>query len=254
MEPTSRPREWDAATYDALPLPHERWGRGVLEALPLRGDERVLDVGAGTGRDTEALLRRLPTGHVVAVDGSTAMLDRLRARLAGVGAGRLSVLQADLRQPLVLADPVDAVVSVATLHWLPDHDAVLSSLAAVLRPGGLLRAEWGGAGNLADVDAALAAVGAAPLDGSLPFATAEETTARLTAAGFVDVRVDLVPDPAVLRPGAELEAFLATVVLGTVLDPMPEADRAPLVRAVAQRLPRPEVDYVRLQASASLPG
>src|SRR5512143_436300 len=75
------PREWDAVAYDALPLPHERWGRGVLERLPLRGNERVLDVGAGTGRDTAALLQRLPRGHVVAVDASERMLTRLRARL-----------------------------------------------------------------------------------------------------------------------------------------------------------------------------
>ena len=254
MDPTSRPREWDAATYDALPLPHERWGRRVLDALPLRGDERVLDVGAGTGRDAQVLLRRLPAGHVVAVDASSAMLERLRARLAGVGPDRLTVLQADLREPLVLPEPVDAVVSVATLHWLPDHDAVFASLAGVLRPGGLLRAEWGGAGNLAGVDAAVTAAGAAPVNGSLAFATAEEASARLAAAGFVDVRVDLVPDPVLLEPGAQLEAFLTTVVLGPVLDPLPDAERAPLVRAVAQRLPRPEVDYVRLQVAARLPG
>jgi trans-aconitate 2-methyltransferase len=121
---TGAPREWDAATYDALPLPHHRWGRGVLSALPLVGDEVVLDVGAGTGRDTEALLGRLPRGHVLAVDGSASMLERLRARLTAVPADRLTVLQADLRQPLALDGPVDAVFSVATLHWLPDHPAV----------------------------------------------------------------------------------------------------------------------------------
>jgi hypothetical protein len=32
-----RPREWDAAGYDALPLPHERWGRRLLDTLPLTG-------------------------------------------------------------------------------------------------------------------------------------------------------------------------------------------------------------------------
>ncbi len=59
MNASNRPREWDATSYDALPLPHERWGRGLLATLALRGDERVADVGAGTGRDTEALLDAL---------------------------------------------------------------------------------------------------------------------------------------------------------------------------------------------------
>ena len=90
------PREWDAAGYDALPLPHEQWGQRLLATLPLTGDETVLDVGAGTGRDTAALLDRLPRGHVVAVDGSAAMLDRLRGRLAGADPARLTVLRANL--------------------------------------------------------------------------------------------------------------------------------------------------------------
>jgi trans-aconitate 2-methyltransferase len=245
-----QPREWDAASYDALPLPHERWGQRLLATLPLRGDDTVLDVGAGTGRDTAALLERLPDGHVIAVDGSVAMLARLRERLAGTGPDRLTVRRADLTAPLELDRPVDAVFSVATLHWLPDHEAVFRSLAGVLRPGGVLRAEWGGAGNCASVEAALAALGLPPLNAACTFATAGETARQLTAAGFADVDVAPVPDPAWLQPGAQLEAFLTTVVLGSVLESLPPAERAGAVRQVAARLPEPAVDYVRLQASA----
>jgi trans-aconitate 2-methyltransferase len=247
---TGAPREWDAATYDALPLPHHRWGRGVLSALPLVGDEVVLDVGAGTGRDTEVLLRSVPRGHVIALDGSARMLQRLRARLASVSADRLTVLQADLRRPLLLDRPVDAVFSVATLHWLPDHPGVFRRLRSVLQPGGRLAAEFGGAGNLAAVDVALQEVGLPSVNGQLTFATAEDTRSALTEAGFANVRVSLVPDPAVLTDSHQLEAFLATVVLGTVLDPLPAAERPEAVRAVARRLPRPEIDYVRLRIEA----
>ena len=253
-----RPREWDAAGYDALPLPHERWGRRLLGTLPLTGDETVLDVGAGTGRDTAALLARLPRGHVVAVDGSEAMLTRLRQRLrdelAGPAGGRLTVLRANLAEPLRLDGPVDAAFSVATLHWLPDQLAVFRSLAGVLRPGGLLRAEWGGAGNCASVETALAAVGLPPLNAACNFATGEQTAARLRDAGFTDVRTAVTPDPARLEPGDQLEAYLGTVVLGSVLERVPASQRAEAVRQVAARLPEPAVDYVRLQASARRPG
>ncbi|MCA1696916.1 MAG: class I SAM-dependent methyltransferase, partial [Actinobacteria bacterium] len=131
---TNRPREWDAATYDSLPLPHQRWGRGVLDSLPLHGDERVLDVGAGTGRDTAALLERLPRGHVVAVDGSLAMLAQLRSRLTGVGPDRLMTLHADLTAMLTLEEPVDAVFSVATLHWFPTTDSSSGHWSACCGP------------------------------------------------------------------------------------------------------------------------
>ena len=58
----SRPRDWDAATYDRVADPMTRWGAGVLDRLPLRGDERVLDAGCGSGRVTELLAERLPRG------------------------------------------------------------------------------------------------------------------------------------------------------------------------------------------------
>ena len=52
----STTREWDAASYDALPLPHVGWGLRVLDRMDLAGDELVLDAGCGTGRDAAALL------------------------------------------------------------------------------------------------------------------------------------------------------------------------------------------------------
>ena len=62
-------REWDASTYDALPLPHVAWGQRVLDRMRLEGDERVLDAGCGTGRDGEALLG---AGRTSGSSGSTA--------------------------------------------------------------------------------------------------------------------------------------------------------------------------------------
>ena len=93
-------------------------------------------------RDVEHLPSLLPHGHVVAVDGSSQMLSKLRGRLAN-NLDRVTVVQADLRQPLHLGRTVDAALSVAALHWLPDHTVVFRSVAAALRPGGQFIAEWG---------------------------------------------------------------------------------------------------------------
>src|SRR3954447_22149685 len=57
--PRHQPREWDAGSYHGLAQPHEAWGAQILDRLPLRGDETVLDLGCGTGRVTAQLLERL---------------------------------------------------------------------------------------------------------------------------------------------------------------------------------------------------
>jgi trans-aconitate 2-methyltransferase len=237
-------REWNAAAYDTLPLPHQQWGLRTIDRLDLAGSETVLDAGCGTGRDAEVLLQRLPRGRVIAVDGSVNMLDRLRERL-GPNLDRVEVVHADLSRPLPIHGPVDAVVSVAAFHWIADHDRLFQNLAAVLRPGGLMAIDCGGQGNIAAVSAAVDDV-LGPHPTPWNFAGVDETRSRLAAAGFSDLDVRLVPDPARFSAGAQLRDYLRTVVLGQA-EQLPQSDREPFVQAVADRLPEPVVDYVRLQ-------
>jgi trans-aconitate 2-methyltransferase len=243
--------DWDAATYDRIADPMTRWGAAVLDRLPLRGDERVLDAGCGSGRVTEQLLMRLPSGYVVALDASPAMLEEARHRLAPF-AGRVAFLLADLLEPLPIEPHVDAVLSTATFHWVTDHDRLFRNLAAIIRPEGRLVAQCGGAGNVASVLQAADDVGGPWRSSSRPwlFATAEETADRLRAAGFVDIETWLNAEPTPIEPGEPLETFLATVILREHLAGLPEARRAGFVRAVADRLPRPEIDYIRLNIVA----
>jgi trans-aconitate 2-methyltransferase len=242
--------EWDASTYDSLDLPHRRWGRDALARLPLRGDEAVLEIGCGSGRDSERLLEALPQGRLVAVDGSRQMLDQLRARL-GDGGGRLEVRHRDLREPLSLNEPFDAVMSVATLHWLPDHQHVFDELARAVRPGGRVVIEAGGHGNIAGFLRALG--GLVEDDGSRfwNFATISDTRARLSRADFDEIAVRLVPDEARFDDRRQLEAFVATVMLAAELRELPADRGAALVTDVCDRLPEPVIDFVRLQIEAT---
>jgi trans-aconitate 2-methyltransferase len=242
-------RDWDAATYDRIAEPMTRWGTAVLDRLPLTGNERVLDAGCGSGRVTERLAERLPTGRVVALDGSPSMIEAARERLARFGR-RIDYVVADLGQPLPIGEPVDAILSTATFHWVRDHNALFQNLAAVVRPGGRLVAQCGGVGNIASIKAILATVGDGWL-GPAHYETPEATRLRLEAAGFVDIETWLNPEPTPIEPGEPLETYLATVVLGAHLERLPTADRAAFVHDVASRLPRPEIDYVRLNILAT---
>jgi trans-aconitate 2-methyltransferase len=245
------PSEWDAETYDAVSDPQFSWGMEVLERLELRGDEAVLDAGCGSGRVTAELVKRLPDGHVIAVDGSEGMIAKARERL---GAG-VSYLVADLSD-LEIEKPVDLIFSTATFHWIVDHDRLFERLRAALRPGGRLVAQCGGEGNVAEYAKTIAAVAARPefaphFEGMAAiwnFASPEATEPKLRAAGFDEARCWLEPRP--VRPEQPLE-FIMTVTLGPHLARLPKGLRRPFAEAILDESEKSLVlDYVRLNIEA----
>ena len=245
-------REWDADTYDAVSDPQFEWGMEVLDRLRLAGDETVLDAGAGSGRVTAELLKKLPRGRVIALDGSEAMIEKARGRLGD----RAGYVVMDLAE-LELDEPVDLVFSTATFHWVLDHDNLFRRLHAVLNPGGRLVAQCGGAGNVAEHAKVIAEVATsepfAEHYEQMPmlwnFATAEDTARRLGQAGFADARCWLQPKP--VTPEQPYD-FVTTVTLGPHLDRLPEELRRPFTEAVLERMPQPvTLDYVRLNMEAN---
>jgi trans-aconitate 2-methyltransferase len=246
---TPRSGDWDARTYDRIADPMHRWGVAVLDRLVLAGDELVLDAGCGSGRVTEALAARLPGGRVIALDASAAMLEAAQGRLSRFG-DRVTFVRADLGQPLPIDEPVDAILSTATFHWVLDHDALFRNLAAVLRPGGRLVAQCGGEGNIARLDRVVESLGVSRSAGRY-YATPLDTAARLEAAGFTGIEVWLTDEPTPLEPGAPLETYLETVCLRDLVATMAPAEGAAFVRAVAEAMPEPILDYVRLNILAT---
>lgn len=253
-EPAPHPghSEWDAVTYDKIADPMTRWGAGVLDRLPLVGNETVLDAGCGSGRVTEQLLERVPDGHVIGLDASASMLEEARRRLDGF-ANRVSFVQADLLElgpeSLDGRAPVDAVLSTATFHWVLDHGRLFRNLASVMRPGAALEAQCGAAGNIARLLDAVRCVGAERA-GTWLYATAKETRRRLSEAGFTDIEVWTHPEPTPLERGEQLETYLETVCLRVHVADMAADQRRQFLHAVAEAMPEPVIDYVRLNISA----
>ena len=247
----SATRDWDAGTYHRVSVPHEEWARSVLDRLPLQGDETVLDAGCGSGRVTGLLIERLPRGRVVAVDGSASMIEKVHEALRPGD----EALVADLTE-LELEERVDAVFSSAVFHWVLDHDLLFRRLTAALRPGRALAAQCGGAGNIDRLrtisDEIAASKPFAPyfegFEAPWNYAGAEETEARLDAAGFERIRCWL--QPWTIEP-PEPADFIRTVCLGPHVDRLPEELRTPFVERVLELEPKPlQLEYVRLNIEA----
>jgi trans-aconitate 2-methyltransferase len=253
-------RAWDGVSYDRVSGPMAAMGLDVLARLPLQGDESVLDAGCGSGRITEALIERLPRGRVIAFDLSASMLEAARSRLEPHldGDGRLphvEIRQGDLLE-LQVDQPVDAVFSTATFHWVDDHDLLFRRLRAALRTGGRLVAQCGGESNITTLRGrAREVVAREPYAQAFEsfrspwnYAGPDETRARLLAAGFSSAECWLAPAPQ--RPEHPRE-FLSTIVLGPYVQHLAPGLRDRFMDEVMEHLGEPVVvDYVRLNIDA----
>lgn len=99
----------------------------------------IVDVGAGSGTGTLALLERFPIATVTAVDSSSGMLTELARKVAAQGvADRVRTLKADACSELPGISGADLIWASASLHHLNDPAGALAGIRAALRPGGLL--------------------------------------------------------------------------------------------------------------------
>lgn len=254
--------EWNAGVYHRVSDPQLGWGLPVLARLAPAGNERVLDVGCGTGRLTEHLLDRLPGGGVVAVDRSAAMLHTARRHLSARHGHHVRFVHADAAA-LPFAGAAAAIFSTATFHWVLDHDRLFASLFTALAPGGRLVAQCGGGPNLDRIHERCVVLmrepGFAPYfsrwTAPWEFADAETTARRLHRAGFADIRTWLEPSPVVQPDAGAYREFVEHVICRPHLACLPEPsaraqflDR--LTDAAAADTPPFELDYWRLNIEA----
>ena len=103
--------------------------RKVLSGIPA---DRCLEIGCGTGKNTEWLVEHC--AHVTAVDFSSEMLARAKEKVVS---DRAIFRQADILQPWTFVDRLyDLVTFSLVLEHIPDLGPVLREAANALRPGG----------------------------------------------------------------------------------------------------------------------
>ncbi len=232
---------WDAADYARVGAFVAELGMAALDLLDPKAGERILDVGCGDGVLTKKIAARGAT--VTGIDNS---LEMIRAAHAN-GVDALVVDSADIQ----FDREFDAAFSNAALHWMLDREAVAAGIFRALKPGGRFAGEMGGENNLKKLrealDEELVIRGYAPPDeASNWYASAEDFATVYERAGFDHIDARLIDRPTPLEHG--IAAWVTTFRKGW-LDRagVPEAERAEIGAAVADRIHSNVADYVRLR-------
>jgi trans-aconitate methyltransferase len=145
---------WNASDYAANSTVQQSWARELISRLNLRGEEHVLDVGCGDGKVTAEIASSVPRGSATGVDASQHMIRFARETYPAGKMPNLKFHVMDARK-LRFKQQFDVVFSNAALHWVDDHEAILSGAAKCLRSGGRLLVSCGGKGNAHEVFLAL---------------------------------------------------------------------------------------------------
>jgi SAM-dependent methyltransferase len=154
--------------------------RRTVELLQIQPEDRVLEIGYGPGLAIGWAAERAVRGTVVGVDHSALMrrtAARRNARL--VEAGRVELHAATVETMPRFPAPFDKVFAVNVYMFWPDPVAVLTALSAVMRPGGTLALTFQPRNR-----------GATSADARRG---GERIAESLRAAGFLDVRVEVLP-------------------------------------------------------------
>ena len=147
-----------ADTYDGVAELQCEIGDRLIERLDYirQQPRRILDLGAGTGFFTAALLKRYRKADVVALDIAERMLQRVQGR--GGWFRRPRCVCADAESLPFADDSFDFIFSNLMLQWCGDLQATLTELRRVLAPGGLLMFTTFGPDTLMELRASWEAV------------------------------------------------------------------------------------------------
>jgi SAM-dependent methyltransferase len=167
---------------------------GKPQALTgLKPGDIVLDLGSGAGFDCLVAARKVgPSGRVIGVDMTDAMLEKARANAAKAGLSWVEFRRGDLEALPVDDSSVDVVLSNCVLNLVPDKDQAFREIGRVLKPGGRLSVSdmaWAvepGEVVRNDLEALVGCIGGALV--------IDDYVARLEQAGFGEVEVERHPE------------------------------------------------------------
>jgi trans-aconitate methyltransferase len=134
---------WDAKLYDDKISFVSQLGKDVVQLLNPQRDERILDLGCGTGDLTNEIAKSGATPF--GIDFAASMIDTARRKYPDIQ------FEVEDAVNYRTSQRFDAIFSNAALHWMKQASEVMETVWYALQPGGRFIAEFGGKGNVESI-------------------------------------------------------------------------------------------------------
>jgi ubiquinone/menaquinone biosynthesis C-methylase UbiE len=223
-----------------------KWAQDLVEVVDIQADQRVLDVGCGTGVVTRAVAQRLgPHGKIVGFDVNDVMLQMAQQFAQQADLDAIEWQQGDAASMPFGTAEYDVVLCEQGLQYFPDRAGALREMARVMVPGGQLALSvWRSLERhpffIALVDALASHLGedsTSALRAAFSLTEREELRALVSAAGFRDVHVRLEVQ---MSRYPSIEDFVRGYVVATPMAgeiaAMAEADQTRMFQDVVEAL------------------
>jgi trans-aconitate methyltransferase len=199
-------KKWDPNFYETKHAVVFKAAADLVDLLAPVADERILDLGCGTGQLTAEIARR--GAKVIGIDASQDMIDQAQKNFPDIW------FELGDATEFKTTHPFDAVFSNAVLHWIKRPADAIERIWDALRPGGRFVAEFGGKGNIAQIvkgaQDTLTAMGRLALADDTPwyFPSVGEYASLLEEQGFDVTFAQLFERPTKLEGEAGLRNWI----------------------------------------------
>ena len=178
--------DWNANAYQKQYGYIWQHGESLLELLNAQPEERIVDLGCGTGQLTEKIAAS--GADVIGLDSDRAMIEKAQTNYPHIPFQVADAISFELD------NPADAIFSNAALHWVTDAEAAVCQISKSLKSGGRFVAEFGGRGNVKTILETLSKVTHQTLQ-PWYFPTISEYATLLESAGLEVVYATLFDRP-----------------------------------------------------------
>lgn len=125
-------KDWRPSLYLKFDSERTQPSVDLVSRIRLEAPESIVDIGCGPGNSTNVLHMRWPSAEITGIDSSPAMIEKAKTDYPDH-----TWIVGDGQNP----DPdkhYDLVFSNATIQWMPDHDRLMETFAAITNKGGVV--------------------------------------------------------------------------------------------------------------------